>query len=80
MAQVNEKLYPMAGKRVFVAGHRGMVGSALCWRLSGEFILQTAGHHQLDLRRRTEVEEWFAAHRRQAEPYHPGRILRNTHW
>ncbi len=49
MAQVNEKLYFMAGKRVFVAGHRGMVGSALCRRLSGEVILQTPGHHQLDL-------------------------------
>src|SRR5712692_5610114 len=66
MAQVNEKLYSIARKRVFVAGHRGMVGSALCRRLSGEVILQTAGHHQLDLRRQAEVEEWFAAHRPQA--------------
>src|SRR6266852_311815 len=66
MAPVNEKLYSIAGKRVFVAGHRGMVRSALCRRLSGEVILQTAGHHQLDLRRQAEVEEWVAAHRPQA--------------
>ena len=66
MAQVNEKLYSMAGKRVFVAGHRGMVGSALCRRLSSEVILRTAGRHQMDLRRQAEVEEWFTAHRPQA--------------
>ena len=63
---MNEKLYSIAGKRVFVAGHRGMVGSALCRRLSGEVILQTAGHHQLDLRRQAEVEGWFTAYRPQA--------------
>ena len=61
-----EGSYKLEGKRVYVAGHRGMVGSALCRRLSGEVILQTAGHHQLDLRRQAEVEEWFAAHRPQA--------------
>jgi GDP-L-fucose synthase len=66
MAQPAEKLYSLPGKRVFVAGHRGMVGSALCRRLSGEVVLQTAGRHQLDLCRQAEVEEWFAAHRPQA--------------
>src|SRR6266849_959073 len=66
MAQVNEKLYSIARKRVFVAGHRGMVGSALCRRLSGEVMLQTVGYHLLDLRRQAEVEEWFAANRPEA--------------
>jgi GDP-L-fucose synthase len=66
MAQATEKLYSMAGKRVFVAGHRGMVGSALCRRLAGEVVLQTADRHQLDLRRQFAVEEWFAAHSPQA--------------
>jgi GDP-L-fucose synthase len=28
-----ELLYPLKGKRVFVAGHRGMVGSAIVRRL-----------------------------------------------
>ena len=29
-------LYPMTGKRIFVAGHRGMVGSAIVRRLASE--------------------------------------------
>src|SRR5712692_5033443 len=56
----------MGGKRVFVAGHRGMVGSALCRRLAGEVVLQTADRHQLDLRCQAAVEEWFTANRPQA--------------
>jgi GDP-L-fucose synthase len=61
----DEKLYALAGKRVFIAGHRGMVGSALCRRLGGEAILQTVGRDQLDLRCQLAVDEWFAAHRPQ---------------
>ncbi len=30
------RIYPLAGKRVWVAGHRGMVGSALVRRLERE--------------------------------------------
>ncbi len=62
----DEKLYSLAGKRVFIAGHRGMVGSALCRRLGGEAVLQTVGRDQLDLRCQPAVNEWFAAHRPQA--------------
>lgn len=41
----------LAGKRIYVAGHRGMVGSALCRRLSGEDCeLLTADRATLDLR------------------------------
>jgi GDP-L-fucose synthase len=58
----DEKLYSLAGKRIFIAGHRGMVGSALCRRLRGEAILQTVGREQLDLRCQPAVNEWFAAH------------------
>lgn len=61
----NEKLYSIAGKRVFVAGHRGMVGSALCRRLEREAELQTVDRSHLDLRRQYAVEEWFDAHRPQ---------------
>jgi len=57
-------LFPLAGKRVFVAGHKGMVGSAIVRRLgsTGAEIL-TADRKQLDLTRQKEVEEWFAANR-----------------
>ncbi len=56
--------FALAGKRVFVAGHRGMVGSAILRRLAGEgCVLLTADRSDLDLRRQAEVEAWFAHHR-----------------
>lgn len=43
-------LFPLAGKRVWVAGHRGMVGSAIVRRLAGEDCeVVTATHAELDL-------------------------------
>ena len=61
----DEKLYSLAGKRVFIAGHRGMVGSALCRRIGAEAVLQTVGRNQLDLRCQPAVDQWFAANRPQ---------------
>jgi GDP-L-fucose synthase len=57
-------IYPLAGRRIFVAGHRGMVGSALARRLerSGCQIL-TATHKEVDLRRQAETEAWLAANK-----------------
>lgn len=58
------RTYPLTGKKIWVAGHAGMLGSALCRRLQGEEIeLLTASRSELDLRRQTEVEAWLAAHR-----------------
>lgn len=43
-------VFPLAGKRIFVAGHRGMVGSALVRRLQQESSsLLTVGRAELDL-------------------------------
>src|SRR5260370_36090607 len=57
-------MFPLAGRRVFVAGHRGVVGSALVRRLAGEGCeILTATSGEVDLRRQSAVEEWFAAHR-----------------
>ncbi|MBV9555819.1 MAG: GDP-L-fucose synthase [Pseudolabrys sp.] len=54
----------MVGRRVFVAGHRGMVGSALMRRLAGERCeLLTVDRSAVDLRRQADVEAWFAAQR-----------------
>jgi GDP-L-fucose synthase len=54
--------YPIAGKRIFVAGHRGMVGSAIIRRLSREnCTLLTAGRDQLDLANQQAVRAWFDA-------------------
>ena len=58
------KSYELAGKKVWVAGHRGMVGSALVRRLERERCeILTVGRDRVDLRRQSEVEDWVAAAR-----------------
>jgi GDP-L-fucose synthase len=53
-------VFSLAGRRVFVAGHRGMVGSALMRRLDSEPCqLLTVTRRELDLRRQAETEVWF---------------------
>src|ERR1700681_3777675 len=53
--------FSLAGQRVFVAGHRGMVGSALVRRLALENCeILTVGRRQVDLRRQAETEAWIA--------------------
>ena len=53
--------FALAGRTVWVAGHRGMVGAALVRRLAGEDIeLLTVGRETLDLRRQADVEAWMA--------------------
>jgi GDP-L-fucose synthase len=61
------KGYAIGGKRVWVAGHRGMVGSALLRRLQGEDCeILTVGRDKVDLTRQTDTEGWMAAARPQA--------------
>lgn len=56
--------YRLEGKRVFIAGHRGMVGSALTRRLQREDCeVVTVDRDRVDLRRQAETEDWFAANR-----------------
>ena len=53
----------LSGARIFVAGHRGLVGSAIRRRLEaagcGNLILRS--HRELDLTRQAEVEAFFAS-------------------
>jgi GDP-L-fucose synthase len=59
--------FELKGKRVFVAGHRGMVGSALVRRLASEGVeLQTVPRSEVDLRNQAQVADWFASKRPQA--------------
>src|ERR1051325_10092832 len=50
---------------VFVAGHRGLVGSAIIRRLRGDGFenILTATREQLDLRDQAAVNYWFRANR-----------------
>jgi GDP-L-fucose synthase len=57
-------LYDLTGRRIFVAGHRGMVGSAIVRRLAAEnCIVMTASRGEVDLREQRQVREWMAQHR-----------------
>jgi GDP-L-fucose synthase len=55
----------LKNSRVFVAGHRGLVGSAICRRLQqmGYAEAMTATRDQLDLRDQAAVNYWFRANR-----------------
>src|SRR5262249_39845424 len=57
-------VFSLAGRRVFVAGHRGMVGGAIVRRLADEGCgILTAGRGEVDLRRQQSTEEWMQARR-----------------
>jgi len=59
--------YTLRNKRVWVAGHRGLVGSALVRRLAGEGCeILVASREEADLRSPAEVEHWMASARPQA--------------
>jgi GDP-L-fucose synthase len=60
---VNETVRPDAP--IFVAGHRGLVGSAIVRRLEGAGFtnVMTASREQLDLRDQAAVNYWFRDHR-----------------
>ncbi|HTJ58854.1 MAG TPA: GDP-L-fucose synthase [Devosiaceae bacterium] len=59
-------MYDLNGKRIWVAGHRGMVGAALLRRLAGEGCeIITADRARLDLTRQADVE----AFTRQVRPH-----------
>lgn len=57
-------LFSLRGLKVWVAGHRGMVGSAMVRRLAQEECeILTADRATLDLCRQTQVEDWMESHR-----------------
>jgi GDP-L-fucose synthase len=57
---VSELPFRIEGRRIWIAGHRGMVGSALMRRLAREDCeLVTVGRDRLDLRQQAEVQAWM---------------------
>ncbi len=60
----NEPVFSLRGKRVWIAGHRGMVGSALVRRLQTEDCdILTVDRTEVDLTRQAEAEAWIAGNR-----------------
>ena len=58
---MSEPLYSLAGRRVWVAGHGGMVGAAILRCLEREDCeVLTVGRQTVDLRRQAETEDWLA--------------------
>jgi GDP-L-fucose synthase len=77
----NGGAFSLSGKLVWVAGHGGMVGSAIVRRLAREGCdVLTVGRNEVDLTRQGQVEEWMAATRPEAvflAAAHVGGILAN---
>lgn len=64
---MTDRHFRIEGRRVWVAGHRGMVGSAIVRRLRNENCeLLAVGRESVDLRRQAEVEDWMAAEKPEA--------------
>ena len=60
-------LYDLQGKRVWIAGHRGMVGSAIVRRLQQESCdILTVGRDEVDLRNQAQVSTWMTNNKPQA--------------
>jgi GDP-L-fucose synthase len=76
--------YTLAGKRVWVAGHRGMVGAAVARQLEQEkCTVLTVGRDQLDLRDTAAVTAWMTGEKPQAvilAAAKVGGIVANDSW
>ena len=60
VARSENRPFRLAGSRIFVAGHGGMVGAALCRRLADEECeIVTAPRSALDLRSQAEVQRFL---------------------
>lgn len=67
--------FGLAGKRIWVAGHRGMLGAALLRRLASvDCTVLTASRERLDLRDGGAVKAWVEANRPQAVLLAAGRV------
>ncbi|WP_315899603.1 GDP-L-fucose synthase [Qipengyuania gaetbuli] len=56
---MNSLSYPLEGKRVYVSGHLGMVGSAIVRRLESENCEVVVADRSVDLREQAQVRDFF---------------------
>lgn len=67
MAPERAPIFDLTGRKVWVAGHRGMVGAAISRRLEQENCqILTVTRAQLDLTRQSDVEAWMDENRPEA--------------
>lgn len=67
-------LFELKGKRIYVAGHTGMAGSAIVRRLGETCRILTVEHRELDLTQQEATERWFAAARPDVVVVAAGRV------
>jgi GDP-L-fucose synthase len=68
-------LFELKGKRIYVAGHTGMAGSAIVRRLGLETCtILTVEHRELDLTQQEATERWLAAARADVVVVAAGRV------
>jgi GDP-L-fucose synthase len=59
-----DNIFSLNKKKVFVAGHKGLLGSSICRRLLDEGVeVVTVDRSELDLTRQNNVESWFNLNR-----------------
>ena len=64
MIQTTFNNFSLNGKRIFVAGHTGMVGSAIVRLLNNiDCEILTVSSQELDLKQSSKVDKWFDDHR-----------------
>ena len=64
MIQTTFNNFSLSGKRIFVAGHSGMVGSAIVRLLNNrDCEILTASSQELDLKQSSKVDKWFDEYR-----------------
>jgi GDP-L-fucose synthase len=66
--------FSLEGKRVYVSGHGGLVGSALVRRLGREACETLSAPRSVDLRDQAAVRAWFAANRPDAVILAAGKV------
>ncbi len=57
---MSDAAFTLTGKRIYVAGHQGMVGAALLRRLGQEDCSVITAERSLDLREQSALREWMS--------------------
>ena len=71
---MNSLSYSLEGKRVYVSGHLGMVGSAIVRRLQREDCEVVVAERSVDLREQAQVREFFRVTRPQVVMVAAGKV------